>query len=277
VTPLPVRLERRESVGVLVLDRTTKLNALTFDMWREIPPLASEADADPDLNVLLVTGADESAFSAGADINEFETRRGDARVAAEYNAAVREAEEAIAGMRKPTIAFIRGVCIGGGCGLALACDVRLCDTTARFAITASKLGIVYSLPATKRLVDVVGPSRAKYILYSSETIDAHRALAYGLVDDVFDSVSSAEQAPRFAEVIASRAPLSLQASKELVRRIVAGQLADDAETIALRDAAFDSEDYQGRVQAFARRRATQSLGGNTEGDGGDGRNNRSAP
>jgi enoyl-CoA hydratase/carnithine racemase len=222
-------------------------------MWHEVERLAKAADQDPDLGVLLITGADASAFSAGADITEFETQRSDARKAVTYNAAVRDAEAAIAGMRKPTIAFVRGVCVGGGCGLALACDLRLCDTTARFGITASKLGIVYSLSATKRLVDVVGPARAKYILYSSEMVGAAQALTFGLVDEVFDEDSGLDDAMRFAGVVASRAPNSVHASKEMVTRILRGQIDDDAETTALRDAAFDSEDYQARVRAFTAR------------------------
>jgi enoyl-CoA hydratase/carnithine racemase len=226
-------------------------------MWREIQRLVAAADDDPDVSVLMVTGADETAFSAGADISEFETHRGNAKAASAYNAAVREAEAAIAAMRKPTVAFVRGVCVGGGCGLALACDVRLCDRSARFAITASKLGIVYSLPATKRLVDVVGPSRAKFILYSSETIDADEALIFGLVDSVLDDAAAFDNALRFADVVASRAPLSLRATKDLVGRILRGQLEDDDDTRALRDAAFDSGEYRDRVRAFTAGRSVE--------------------
>ena len=250
---MSIRLERRGPIGLLLIDRPGKRNALTYEMWQEVGRLATDAERDDDVGVLVITGADSSAFSAGADITEFETHRNDARMAAAYNAAVREAEAAVDAMRKPTIAFVRGVCVGGGCGLALACDLRLCDTTARFGITASKLGIVYSLTATKRLVDVVGPARAKYILYSSQMIGASEALTFGLVDQVFEESTAFEDAMTFADVIASRAPHSVRASKEMVTRILRGQVEDDDETTAIRDAGFDSVDYQARVRAFTSR------------------------
>lgn len=164
------------------------------------------------------------------------------------------AERAIEGLRKPTIAMIHGYCIGGGAGLALACDIRFADTRAKFAITPAKLGLVYSLESTKRVVDLVGPSRAKWILMSGLQIQAQRALELGLVDEVVQPEELESYTYDFAEVITTRAQFSVRAGKEMVRRVVAGQVRDDAETVELRNSSFDTEDFAEGVRSFLEKR-----------------------
>lgn len=146
-------------VAVLTIDRPAKRNAMSYDMWVALPGLLAKAGADDTVRALVIRGTDH--FSAGADIGEFETLRADPDGARRYSAAVHAGERAIATLGKPTIAAITGVCVGGGCEIALACDLRVAADDARFGITPAKLGIVYNFTSTKQLVDAVGPAWAE--------------------------------------------------------------------------------------------------------------------
>jgi enoyl-CoA hydratase/carnithine racemase len=157
------------AVATLVLNRPDSHNAINLGMYQALPGVLAEIDADRSVKVLVVRGAGRRAFASGADISEFKQVRADAESAKEYNARVAAAEQALEGMSKPTIAMVHGYCIGGGCGLALACDLRFADEQASFAITPAKLGLVYSLESTKRLVDLVGPAQAKWVLMSGRS------------------------------------------------------------------------------------------------------------
>ncbi|WP_449353801.1 enoyl-CoA hydratase-related protein [Allosalinactinospora lopnorensis] len=224
-------------------------------MYRELPKLVESVDSDPNVKVLVVRGAGTKAFASGADIHEFREVRGDAESARSYNEHVAAAEHALERMTKPSIAMVHGYCIGGGCGLALACDLRLSDYEGRFGITPAKLGLVYSLESTKRLVDLVGPAQAKWILFSGLRVDAERALRIGLVDSLHTSEELESATSEFASTLASRAQFSVTATKEIVRRISAGQAEDDRETTQLRNSSFDTDDYAEGVRAFLEKRA----------------------
>jgi enoyl-CoA hydratase/carnithine racemase len=245
-------LDRDGAVATLTINRPDRLNAITFAMFSRLPALLAEAAAMDGIRVLVLRGAGRRSFSAGADISEFETARTTPQQAATYDDAVLAAEEALATFPAPTIAAIHGHCYGGGCALALACDLRFASSGARFAITPAKLGIVYPLRATKRLVDAVGPSRAKFILMSGIDIDAARAAAIGLVDEVDDDVDAAVR--DLAEILAARSGITQRAVKQTVARILDGATADDDGQAALRDAALASPDYAEGVRAFLERR-----------------------
>jgi enoyl-CoA hydratase/carnithine racemase len=245
-------LDRDGPVATLTINRPDRLNAVTFAMFSRLPALLAEAEAAGDVRVLVLRGAGRKSFSAGADISEFETARTTPEQAAVYDGAVLAAEEALATFPAPTIAAIHGHCYGGGCALALACDLRFASSGARFAITPAKLGIVYPLRATKRLVDAVGPSRAKFILMSGIDIDAARAAAIGLVDEVDDDVDAAVS--EFAELLATRSGVTQRAVKQTVARVLNGATTDDETQAALRDAALASPDYAEGVRAFLERR-----------------------
>ena len=245
-------LDRDGPVATLTINRPDRLNALTYAMFSRLPALLAEAGAMDGVRVLVLRGAGRKSFSAGADISEFETARTTPRQAAAYDDAVLAAEEALATFPAPTIAAIHGHCYGGGCALALACDLRFASSGARFAITGAKLGIVYPLRATKRLVDAVGPSRAKFILMSGIDIDAARAAAIGLVDEVDDDVDAAVR--DCAAMLAARSGVTQRAVKQTVARILDGVTADDDAHAALRDAALASPDYAEGVRAFLERR-----------------------
>lgn len=245
-------------VATLTINRPHRRNALTRDMFTRIPELVKEAAATPGVRALVVRGAGSAAFSAGADIAEFGAVRSTAEQAAAYDDAVSAAEDALESFPGPVIAAIRGFCYGGGCNLALACDVRFADPGARLAITPAKLGLVYPLRATKRLVDLVGPSRAKIILMSGAELDASRAQSLGLVDEVTGDLDTAVS--DFTALLATRSPVTQRAVKETVRRIVDGVTHDDAEHAALRSAALASPDYAEGVRAFLERRPPSFTG-----------------
>jgi len=245
-------LHRDGPVVTLTINRPDRLNAITRAMFSRLPALLAEAEAMPGVRVLVLRGAGRKSFSAGADISEFETARATPPQAAAYDDAVLAAEEALATFPAPTIAAIHGHCYGGGCALALACDLRFASSGARFAITVAKLGIVYPLRATKRLVDAVGAARAKYILMSGIDIDADRAAAIGLVDEVHDDVDAAVE--ELAAILAARSAVTQRAVKQTVARILDGATADDDAQAALRDAALASPDYAEGVRAFLERR-----------------------
>ncbi len=243
-----------DGVATVVLHRPQSHNAITIDMYRELPGLLEQLDADPAVKILVVRGAGERSFASGADITEFREVRSNAEGARLYNQAVAGAERALEGMSKPTIAMVHGYCIGGGAGLALACDLRFADERARFGITPAKLGLVYSLESTKRLVDLVGPARAKWILMSGQHVHAARALELGLFDEVVATEELGSVTYEIAELLCSRAQFTVRATKEIVRRILAGQTEDDEATRELRNSSFDTDDYAEGVRAFLEKR-----------------------
>jgi enoyl-CoA hydratase/carnithine racemase len=247
-------LERSGAVATLVLNRPDSHNAVRLGMYEALPGLLSEVDEDHDVKVLVVRGAGQKAFASGADISEFREVRANAETARAYNERVAAAERALEGLSKPTIAMVHGYCIGGGCGLALACDLRFVDERASFGITPAKLGLVYSLDSTKRLVDVVGPSRAKWILMSGQRVDAERAHQIGLADEVVPTDDLEKLTYEFAELLCTRAQFSVRATKQIVTRILAGQTEDDEATRDLRNSSFDTDDYAEGVRAFLEKR-----------------------
>jgi enoyl-CoA hydratase/carnithine racemase len=248
-------LDRSGPVATLTLNRPESHNAISLGMYTAIPDLIAEVAKEPAVKVLVIRGAGEKAFASGADISEFREVRGDATSARAYNERVAAAERAIEELAKPTIAMIHGYCIGGGMGLALACDIRFADEHVRMAITPAKLGLVYSLESTKRLVDLAGPSRAKWVLFSGQQLRGRRVLELGLVDEMTDDLERTTY--EFAELICTRAQFSVRAAKTIVNRIVAGQATDDEVTTDLRNSSFDTDDYAEGVRAFLAKRAPE--------------------
>ncbi|MFF1767011.1 enoyl-CoA hydratase/isomerase family protein [Streptomyces sp. NPDC058249] len=196
-----------DGVATVVIRYPAKRNAMTADMWRALPPLLDEFTVDADVHALVLTGAGET-FCAGADIS---TLRGSP---AEAQGLAVLAEEALAAFPKPTLAAIRGYCVGGGCQLAAACDLRFAQEGALFGVTPAKLGIVYPSASTRRLVSLVGPAAAKYLLFSGELIDSQRALRTGLVDEVLPEGELGKRVAEFTRVLAARSLLTQASAKE---------------------------------------------------------------
>lgn len=243
-------VETTGRVASIVINRPEKRNAFTNDMWSELQRLVEQIAGDDVAKVVVLRSSDERVFSAGADIGELrEVQRDPARVAS-YGQAYRGAEAALAACPKPTIAMVSGFCVGGGCSVAVACDFRFADSTSKFGITPAKLGIVYSLVSTKRLLDVVGPTRAKQLLMSGELIDAEQALRIGLVTELFEPGRLREMTYAFAETLASRAQLTVRGAKRMVSLILSGAEGETDETQALETQAYASHDYREGVEAF---------------------------
>jgi enoyl-CoA hydratase/carnithine racemase len=209
-----------DGIAVLTLDRPAKRNALTSAMWGALPGVLAALAAEPGLRVLLVTGAGES-FSAGADIAELREVYADPDSADAFHAVNVRAEEALAAFPRPTLAVVRGSCVGGGCQLAVACDLRFAEPQARLGITPAKLGIVYPAVPTARLARLLGPARAKYLLFSGELLTAARALEFGLVEVVAEDVE--QRALEFARTLALRSAQTQGAAKEVVAAVVEGR------------------------------------------------------
>ncbi|MEV8022948.1 enoyl-CoA hydratase/isomerase family protein [Streptomyces sp. NPDC086554] len=228
-------------VATVVIDHPAKRNAMTTDMWRRLPPLLAGLAADPAVRAVVLTG-DGSTFCAGADISSLRQSPGEAQ-----ELAVR-AEDALAAFPKPTLAAVRGHCVGGGSQLAAACDLRFADEGALFGITPAKLGIVYPSSSTRRLVSLVGPATAKYLLFSGELIDAQRALRTGLVDEVLPAGELDKRVAEFTKVLAARSQLTQAAAKEFA----AGRTDRDAYWTGQ---ARDGGDTAEGVAAFLERRA----------------------
>ncbi|MFJ6934927.1 enoyl-CoA hydratase/isomerase family protein [Streptomyces sp. NPDC101132] len=229
-----------DGVATVVIAHPAKRNAMTAAMWARLPGLLDELAADPAVRALVLTGAGET-FCAGADISGLRDDDAPQRLAL-------AAEEALAAFPKPTIAAIRGYCVGGGCQLAVACDLRFAEEGAAFGITPAKLGIVYPSASTRRLADLVGPSTAKYLLFSGELIDTPRALRTGLVDEVLPGGELAKRVGEFTRTLASRSQLTQAAAKEFAN----GRTDRDAYWA---EQARGSDDTAEGVAAFLERRA----------------------
>lgn len=244
-----LRLDIADRIATLTIDRPQRRNAMSYEMWSALPALMAEVESSS-ARVLVVRGGDH--FSAGADISEFRTLRSDPAGAQRYGGAVHAGERAIANLPMPTIAAITGFCIGGGCEIALACDMRLAASNARFGITPAKLGIVYNFTSTAQLVAAVGPAWAKQILFSGDLLDAATALRVGLVNEVHDDVFG--RVRELADTIATRARVSVHGAKQIVNRIAAGQDDEDDAVRSLYEAAVLSDEYAEGVAAFLAKR-----------------------
>lgn len=241
-----------DRIATLRIDRPEAKGALTAAMWAAIPGILDTLEQDPGVRVLVLRGTGE-AFSAGADIRELRARREGAESADSYQALNSAAEQALAAFPKPTIAFVQGPCVGGGCQLAVACDLRFADTNARFGITPAKLGIVYDAASTARLARIVGVPTAKYLLFTAELIGSEQAQRAGLVHDVFLPQEAEQRVDEIARTIASRSQLTVRAAKDLL----GSDVIDPNRARKWEQESRSSTDMQEGLAAFTERRAPE--------------------
>lgn len=249
---MSVRLEKQGAIAHVVIDRAEKRNAFTQAMWEALPDLFADAMADDAVKVVILRSSGPGAFCAGADIAEFGEGALDPEWRENNQRAIRRAQHELARAEKPVIAAIDGDCVGGGCGLSIACDLRVASPHARFGITPAKLGLVYSLHDTKLLVDLVGPAQAKRILFTAQLLDAEEARRIGLIE-ILDE-NPVTTALSLAGTIANASSYSVRNTKKIVRRILDGQVDDDDATHALFASAFTGEDFREGVSAFLEKR-----------------------
>ncbi len=241
-------------IAHVVLNRPSKRNAITATMWARIAPLMAALEADSSVKLVVFRGAGHSAFSAGADISEFQEIYSDAERTIQYNAEIRRAQLAVEAFAKPTMAVVHGPCVGGGCGLALACDLRFAAADARFGIPASKLGVAYSMPDTRRLVVLVGASRAKDILFSGRLLTAPEALAIGMVDHVADEIDLERVAADYARALLSNSSESISTSKAMINSLAGIVPLAQAELDARFAEGFKGADFAEGFSAFMDKR-----------------------
>ncbi len=247
-----LRLTSAGGIARLQIDRPDKRNAMDQAMWEAFPHLVNAAMADPLVRLLVVGSAHPGPFCAGADIGEFARRSTDPVWRDRNQAAIRATQITLARAPKPTIAMVDGDAVGGGCGIALACDVRIASPRARMGITPAKLGLVYPLHDTRLLIDLVSTAQAKRLLFSAMLIDADEALRVGLVQQLADDLEGAVQT--LADQMLAMSPASQRASKAIVQRIIEGVHDDDSHSVTGFNAAFTGPDFHEGVAAFLEKR-----------------------
>ena len=249
---------KRGHVGHVVFSNPAKFNAMTFDMWCGLPVAMDAFVQDPEVRIIVLSGAGEKAFVSGADISQFETRRTGGDAADQYNAATEAAYASVLDCPKPTLAKIRGICMGGGLGLALNCDVRICADDARFRMPAARLGLGYGFDGIKRFTEVVGVAHTADLFYSARIFGAQDALAMGLVKQVTTVEELAAVVDAYADNVSTNAPLTLAAAKRAMLELrKAPQDRDLALVKTMVQACFASEDYKEGRKAFAEKRTPE--------------------
>ncbi|WP_262691067.1 enoyl-CoA hydratase/isomerase family protein [Kordiimonas aestuarii] len=249
-----IYVEKEGVTGSIVLNRPDKRNAMSEAMWRDLPKAAQALDDDCDVRVIIVRSSSDAAFSAGADIAELEAIAKDRARQESNRVAIRDAQRSLARTKKPTIAQISGACMGGGCGIAIHCDMRIAARGARFGITPAKLGLIYPLNDTKQLMDLVGPSKAKSMLFTGRILDAEEALQIGLIDELCIPEELGTKVTALARQMADVSQYSVRGIKTLIQKILDGQCDDDNEAAAMFRDAHEGEDAVEGVRAFLEKR-----------------------
>lgn len=255
-----VRLEKDGALAWIVIDQPAKLNALTAAMWDSLPAIVAEADGDASIRVIILRGAGRKAFSAGADISEFDTAR-EGGAARAYDALNHAAFDALSGAAKPVIAMIEGFCLGGGLGLALCCDLRVAAEGAQFSLPPAKLGLGYHPRWIKPLLACVSAASAKELLFTGDRFGTHEALRMGLLNRVTPPEALEAEVRALAMTIAANAPLTIRAAKRAIDAFAATLAAETMADLAeMADRCLTSEDYAEGRRAFRERRKPQFQG-----------------
>ncbi len=249
-------LFRKEGrIGYMIFNNPEKRNAVSLEMWDAASRIMADFAKDDEIRVVVITGAGGKAFVSGADVSRFESERSNEEATARYGEIVARANDSLYDFPKPTIAMIRGYCIGGGLGLAVCCDLRICSDNSTFGIPAAKLGLGYGYPGVKRLADLVGPSFAKEIFYTARQFDAAEAQTMGLVNRVVPADGLETYVKDYAEMIGNNAPLTVGTAKFISNQAVADEGKRDLKRCAdMVKRCFDSKDYIEGRRAFMEKR-----------------------
>ncbi|MEQ1886855.1 MAG: enoyl-CoA hydratase [Bryobacteraceae bacterium] len=249
------------AAGTLTIHNPERRNSMSLQMWTQAADALDSFANDPDIRVVVLTGAGTKAFASGADISEFEKVRADARAAAEYDVALDRFWDTLSNLAKPTIAKIRGYCIGGGVNIAACCDLRICTEASRFAVPAAKLGLGYGTATVRRLMHLVGPQFASEILLTARQFTATEAHHMHLVNHVVADAEIDAYVASLVSTIAQNAPLTMNAAKRAIHELLKDPAHQDlAACDALVTQCFDSEDYQEGRRAFLEKRKPEFNG-----------------
>jgi enoyl-CoA hydratase len=250
-----------DGVGVVTFNNPDKRNAMSLDMWEGLGQALIELRDDPDARVVILTGAGDKAFMSGADISQFEKTRHNAQASEEYSRRSDAQRALLANYPKPTIACIRGFCLGGGMQVAMLADIRIAGANSQFGIPAAKLGIAYGFDGLKHLVSLVGPSWARLLLYTGMRIDSADAQRIGLVDRVVGDAELWSATFEVARTISENAPLAIKAAKITIAQVLKDK--DDRDMAAIKaigTTCMDSEDFREGRQAFMEKRKPKFKG-----------------
>ena len=253
--------EKSGDIARIIFNQPEKRNAVSLEMWDAVEAALDAFEVDPEVRILILSGAGGKAFVSGADISKFESERASEEGVARYNATTKRVYDKLEAFPKPTIAQINGFCIGGGVALSLSCDMRICGKGSQFAVPAAKLGLGYGFPGINRLVNVVGPSFAKEIFFTARRFDAEESRVMGLVNRVVEDEDVAQVAEDTAKMIAANAPMTVASVKFIVGETLKDESKRDEEECARRvKACFDSQDYVEGRRAFLEKRKPQFVG-----------------
>jgi len=250
-----------DGVGIITFNNPDKRNAMSLEMWEGLGHALTSLRDDPNVRVVILVGAGDKAFVSGADISQFEKTRHNAAASEEYSKRSEAQRALLASYPKPTIACIRGFCLGGGMQVAMLTDIRIASDNSQFGIPAAKLGIAYGYDGLKHLVSLVGPSWARLIMYTGMRIDAGEALRIGLVDRVLPDGELWGATMDIARTISGNAPLAIKAAKITIAEVLKDESKRDMDAIKkIGMACMDSEDFREGRTAFMEKRKPQFRG-----------------
>lgn len=255
-------LQKDGPIGWITFNQPEKRNAVSQEMWQAMPEYVADLSSDPAIRVVILRGAGEAAFVAGADISQFKDRRRNAADEEEYRRISGAGSESLARLGKPLVAMIHGFCIGGGVSIAITCDLRLAADDARFGIPAARLGLGYHYKGMEKLMSLIGPAYTKELFFTARTdFSAQDALRMGLVNQVVPKADLERFTRDYALTMSRNAPLTLRSAKASVEQLLR---PEDRRDYALLDKlikdCFDSQDYQEGVKAFSEKRRPQFQG-----------------
>jgi enoyl-CoA hydratase len=252
---------KQGAIGWIIFNNPDRHNATSLEMWQSLPLVLDAYTKDPEVRVVVLRGAGDKAFSAGADISQFKEKRSGTEAVKAYNEAADAANLALRECAKPTIALIRGYCIGGGTAIAVGCDIRIAGENARFGVPAAKLGLGYRFDGINRLASIVGPAYTAEVFFTARQFSAQEALQMGLVNRVLPDGEVEQYVLDYANTIGANAPLTIAAVKRSLIEFNKDPAARDlARTQRMVEACFASEDYKEGQAAFMEKRKPQFKG-----------------
>ncbi len=248
--------EKDGAIGRIIFNNPARHNAVSLDMWQAVARIMEDFDADDAIRVIVLSGAGGKAFVSGADISEFKERRANEEAAAAYSKISEAARTRLSETLKPTIAMIRGYCIGGGLATALNCDIRIAAEGSRFGVPAARLGLGYAYDGIKKLIDLVGPAFAREIFFTARQFTAEEALSMGLINRLVPGDELEGYVKNYCDMIAGNAPLTIRAAKQIAREALKNESERDmALCKRVVDECFASQDYtEGRTAFMEKRR-----------------------